>query len=89
MSLIERKISKLISVNSSGKYHSLIRVKSYQNYPILKQFLPHILPLWMSSEDSNFPTTFGKQGAGNQYFICKNKTCSPPYEEIEGILAKI
>jgi uncharacterized protein YyaL (SSP411 family) len=43
----------------------------------------------MSSEDSNFPTTFGKQGAGNQYFICKNKTCSPPYEEIEGILAKI
>ncbi|MEY2647063.1 MAG: hypothetical protein RL158_1039 [Bacteroidota bacterium] len=58
-------------------------------YPILKQFLPHILPLWMSSEDSNFPTTFGKQGAGNQYFICKNKTCSPPYEEIEGILAKI
>ena len=58
-------------------------------FPILELFLPHILPLWIAEEDSKFPTSKGKQGIDNQYFVCKNKTCSPPYLEIEGILAKI
>jgi uncharacterized protein YyaL (SSP411 family) len=58
-------------------------------FPILELFLPHILPLWLAEEDSKFPTSKGKQGIDNQYFVCKNKTCSPPYFEIEGILAKI
>jgi uncharacterized protein YyaL (SSP411 family) len=58
-------------------------------FPILELFLPHILPLWLAEEDSKFPTSKGKQNIDNQYFVCKNKTCSPPYFEIEGILAKI
>ena len=58
-------------------------------FPILELFLPHILPLWMAEEDGKFPTSKGKQGIDNQYFVCKNHACSPPYLQIEGILAKI
>ena len=56
---------------------------------ILELFLPHLLPLWIDEEDSKFPTSLGKQGVDNQYFVCKGKACSPPSMEIEGILAKI
>lgn len=57
--------------------------------PFLEQFLPHVLPLWLGSEDANFPASIGKKGTDNQYFICKNNTCSTPYKEIQGILAII
>ncbi len=57
--------------------------------PILKRFLPHVLTLWVDREDSQFPLSIGKQGVENQYFICKNKTCSLPTGHLEGILAII
>ncbi len=61
-----------------------------KNLPtFLKPFLPHILPLWLPSENRDFPTSIGKQGIDNQYFICKNASCSAPVFEIEGILANI
>ena len=57
--------------------------------PILKQFLPHSLPLWLEQEDPSFPLSLGKHSTGNQYFTCKNKTCSLPVNDIQGILANI
>jgi uncharacterized protein YyaL (SSP411 family) len=57
--------------------------------PILKTFLPHILPLWLDQEDPAFPLSIGKKAIDNQYFICKNKTCSYPTAKLEDILANI
>jgi len=57
--------------------------------PILKTFLPHILPLWLDQEDPAFPLSIGKKSIDNQYFICKNKTCSYPTANLEDILANI
>jgi len=57
--------------------------------PILEKFLPHILPLWLKQAESQFPLSIGKESAENQYFICKNKTCSIPTSHLEGILANI
>jgi uncharacterized protein YyaL (SSP411 family) len=55
----------------------------------LKRYLPHVLPLWLEQEEPIFPLSFGKKNADNQYFICKNKTCSLPTQQIEEILAII
>jgi len=57
--------------------------------PILEKFLPHILPLWLKQAESQFPLSIGKESTDNQYFICKNKTCSIPTGHLEGILANI
>lgn len=57
--------------------------------PILNRFLPHVLPLWLEREDTFFPLSIGKKSIDNQYFICKNKSCSLPTNEIEGVLAII
>ena len=57
--------------------------------PILKQFLPHSISLWLTKEDALFPLSLGKQSIDNQYFICKNKNCSLPVSDIHGILANI
>ncbi len=57
--------------------------------PILEKFLPHILPLWLQQEETTFPLSIGKKSVDNQYFICKNKTCSIPTDHLEGILAII
>jgi uncharacterized protein YyaL (SSP411 family) len=57
--------------------------------PILQKFLPHILPLWLKQAESQFPLSRGKESIDNQYFICKNKTCSIPTDHLEGILAII
>ena len=56
---------------------------------ILRRFLPHVLPLWLEQEEPIFPLSLGKKNADNQYFICKNKTCSLPTQQIEEILAII
>lgn len=57
--------------------------------PMLSRFLPHILPLWLKKEDPVFPLSKGRQSIDNQYFMCKNKTCSLPVNQIDGILAII
>ncbi len=57
--------------------------------PILNKFLPHVLPLWLKQAESQFPLSRDKKVIDNQYFICKNKTCSIPTDDLEGILANI
>ncbi|MEY4332495.1 MAG: hypothetical protein RLZZ196_1233, partial [Bacteroidota bacterium] len=57
--------------------------------PILEQFLPHILPLWLEKEDKDFPVSKNKSNIDNQYFMCKNNVCSLPTSDLDVILAKI
>ena len=53
------------------------------------RFLPSFLLLFTKEMDANLPLTDNRQGIVNQYFICKNKTCSAPQDRIEHILALI
>jgi len=53
------------------------------------RFLPDYLILFLNKIDPNLPLTIGKQSIDNQYFICKNETCSAPLNTIEHILAII
>lgn len=53
------------------------------------RFLPDYLILFLNKFDPNFPLSIGKQTNDNQYFICKNETCSTPQNSIEHILAII
>ena len=57
--------------------------------PILEQFIPHILPLWLEKEDNDFPVSKNKSNIDNQYFMCKNNVCSLPTSDLDVILAKI
>ncbi len=52
-------------------------------------FLPQYLLLFLNKMDPKLPLSIGKQGVDNQYFICKNQTCSAPIGSVEAILAKI
>ena len=56
---------------------------------VLAKFLPHHLILFTPKESAAIGLTIGKQSIDNQYFICKNKTCSAPINELEHFLAKI
>jgi uncharacterized protein YyaL (SSP411 family) len=53
------------------------------------RFLPDYLILFLNKIDPNLPLSIGKQSIDNQYFICKNETCSAPLNSIEHILAII
>jgi uncharacterized protein YyaL (SSP411 family) len=52
-------------------------------------FLPNAIRITSQVEDDRIPLLMDKKGFDNQYFICKNKTCSPPMARIDLILANI
>jgi uncharacterized protein YyaL (SSP411 family) len=56
---------------------------------LLAKFLPHHLILFTLNESSAFPLSIGKQSIDNQYYICKNHTCSAPVNELDEFLAII
>ena len=56
---------------------------------VLAKFLPHHLILFTEKEDENIIMTIGKQNIDNQYFICKNNTCSEPIGHLDEFLANI
>jgi len=56
---------------------------------ILSKFLPHHLILFTTAEDQAIALTKGKQSIDNQYYICKNYSCSPPFNELNEYLALI
>ena len=56
---------------------------------VLTKFLPHHLILFTPTASSDIILTIGKQKVDNQYFICKNKTCSAPMNQLNEFLAII
>jgi uncharacterized protein YyaL (SSP411 family) len=52
-------------------------------------FLPHAIRILSQDQEVQIPLLKDKKYTDNQYFICKNKTCSPPVSNIDGILANI
>jgi uncharacterized protein YyaL (SSP411 family) len=55
----------------------------------LSRFQPHKVLIFSSKEDPSLPCSFGKYSVDNQYYICINKTCLPPNEVLDDILALI
>jgi len=56
---------------------------------LLAKFLPHHLILFTHEESSTLPLSIGKQSIDNQYYICKNHTCSAPIKTLNEFLAII
>ncbi len=56
---------------------------------LIAPFLPHSIRLTSQVENDKIPLLKGKKSIENQYFACKNKTCSAPVASIELILANI
>ena len=56
---------------------------------VLAKFLPCHLILFTETEVENIVMTIGKQTIDNQYFICKNNTCSEPIGHLNEFLAII
>ena len=52
-------------------------------------FLPHSIRMLSQVEDDRIPLLKGKKCAENQFFICKNNSCSAPMPLVELILANI
>jgi uncharacterized protein YyaL (SSP411 family) len=52
-------------------------------------FLPNTIRILSQVEEDQIPLLKDKKYVDNQYFICKNKTCSSPVPEIGLILANI
>jgi len=62
----------------------------YESLPTLNAlFLPQTIRIMSQVEEDRIPLLKDKKSVDNQYFICKNKTCSPPMPEIGLILANI
>ena len=62
----------------------------YESLPNLNAlFLPQTIRIMSQFEEDRIPLLKDKKSVDNQYFICKNKTCSPPMSEIGLILANI
>jgi uncharacterized protein YyaL (SSP411 family) len=62
----------------------------YESLPTLNAlFLPQTIRIMSQVEEDRIPILKDKKSVDNQYFICKNKTCSPPMPEIGLILANI
>ena len=62
----------------------------YESLPTLNAlFLPQTIRIVSQVEEDRIPILKDKKSVDNQYFICKNKTCSPPMPEIGLILANI
>ena len=52
-------------------------------------FLPHSIRMLSQVEEDRIPLLKGKKCAENQFFICKNNSCSAPMPLVELILANI
>jgi uncharacterized protein YyaL (SSP411 family) len=56
---------------------------------VLSRFLPHKIIIFSAIEDPSLPCTLGKYSIDNQYYMCLNKTCLPPKDALDDILAII
>ena len=62
----------------------------YESLPTLNAaFVPNSIRLMSQVQEDSIPLLKGKQGIDNQYFICKNNSCSAPMTSVELILANI
>jgi len=62
----------------------------HESLPTLNEvFLPHAIRIFSRDVEEQIPLLKDKKHTDNQYFICKNKTCSTPLLNIDGILANI
>ena len=62
----------------------------YESLPTLNAaFLPHSIRLMSQVQEDRIPLLKGKECTENQYFICKNNSCSAPMPSVELILANI
>jgi uncharacterized protein YyaL (SSP411 family) len=62
----------------------------HESLPALNAvFLPHAIRILSQHQEAQIPLLKDKKYTDNQYFICKNNTCSSPVSNIEGILANI
>jgi uncharacterized protein YyaL (SSP411 family) len=62
----------------------------HQFLPVLNApFLPHSIRMMSQVQEDRIPLLKGKKGVENQFFICKNSSCSAPMPHIELILANI
>lgn len=52
-------------------------------------FLPHTIRIMSRVQEDQIPLLKGKKGIDNQYFICKNNSCSDPKPNVDLILANI
>ena len=52
-------------------------------------FLPHTIRMLSQVEDDRIPLLKGKKSVENQFFICKNSSCSAPMPLVDLILANI
>ncbi len=52
-------------------------------------FLPHTIRILSQVEDDRIPLLKGKKSVENQFFICKNSSCSAPMPLVDLILANI
>jgi uncharacterized protein YyaL (SSP411 family) len=50
-------------------------------------FLPNTIRITSQVQNDQIPLLKGKKCIDNQYFICKNKTCSEPMPHVDLILA--
>jgi uncharacterized protein len=62
----------------------------YESLPALNAaFVPNSIRLMSQVQEDSIPLLKGKQGIDNQFFICKNNSCSAPMTSVELILANI
>ena len=62
----------------------------YESLPTLNAaFVPNSIRLMSQVQEDSIPLLKGKQGTDNQFFICKNNSCSAPMTSVELILANI
>jgi len=62
----------------------------HESLPTLNAvFLPHTIRILSQVQEEQIPLLKDKKYTDNQYFICKNNTCSPPLHHIDLILANI
>ena len=62
----------------------------YESLPTLNAaFLPHSIRLMSQVQEDQIPILKGKECLENQYFICKNNSCSAPMPSVDLILANI
>jgi uncharacterized protein YyaL (SSP411 family) len=52
-------------------------------------FVPNSIRLMSQAQEDSIPLLKDKQGIDNQFFICKNNSCSAPMTSVELILANI
>lgn len=62
----------------------------YESLPTLNAaFVPNSIRLMSQAQEDSIPLLKGKQILDNQFFICKNSSCSAPMTSVELILANI